>query len=70
MLLQIVEAGFQGLYFINGYISCIDGLLHGLLLLFTPLRCRLLLRVSLLEFLNPACRIDDLLATGEEWVTL
>jgi hypothetical protein len=70
MLLQIVEAGFQILYFINSDIVCIDGLLHGLLLLFACLSCRLFLGISLLEFLYPTCRIDDLLPTGEKWVTL
>ena len=69
MLLQIVEAGFQGFYFINSDVVCIDGLLHGLLLLLTSLSCRLLLGVSFLEFLYPTCRIDDLLATGEERMT-
>jgi hypothetical protein len=69
MLLQIVETGFQGFYFINSDVVCIDGFFHGLLLLLTSLSRCLFLCVSLFEFLYPACRIDNLLATGEEWMT-
>lgn len=71
MLLQTVKALLQLLYIICSYQVRTRRSVHYLLLRFTLFcGCRFLCGVTPLELFYSACRVDDLLASGEERVTL